>query len=266
MSSSKAWTVFSFFKYWLNAVDAHSLQSPFAFDFYESIVASKKNHQDFLQIERLRQKLQKDHRAIQIKDYGAGSRRHVSSRRKISDIVHYGISRPRFSQMLYRLVSHYKPQNIIELGTSLGVNTLYLAKANHQNQVTTFEGCPQLAAVARENFDRLRRDNIKLIEGDLNYTLQAHLATTDQVDLVFFDANHQFEPILGYFNQCLEKAHSDSIFIFDDIHWSGEMEKAWSKIKSEPSVTLSFDLFQAGIVCFAPTATKQELVLEVPFW
>lgn len=266
MITSKFRTVFSFINYWLKAVDKHSLQSPFSFEFYQKIIASKISSHVFFEIEELRQKLRHDPRSIEIKDYGAGSKVHDSKRRKVSEIIRSGISSPRFSQMLFRIALTYQPRNIVEFGTSLGINTLYLAKASNQNKVTTFEGCPQLTAIAKENFTHFQQNNIELIEGDLDHTLPAYLATADQVDLVFFDANHQLEATLRYFNQCLDKVHRDSIFVFDDIHWSAGMEKAWSKIKSEPKVSLSFDLFQAGIIFFTPTKSKQEYIIEAPFW
>jgi hypothetical protein len=70
------------------------------------------------------------------------------------------------------------------------------------------------------------------------------------IDLAYIDGNHRYEPTLRYFQQLLPKKQHHSIFIFDDIHWSAEMEKAWSEIKAHPEVTLSIDLFFMGLVFF----------------
>jgi len=40
--------------------------------------------------------------------------------------------------------------------------------------------------------------------------------------------------------------------VFDDIHWSAEMEKAWLEIKSHPSVQYTIDIFFLGFVFFRP--------------
>jgi predicted O-methyltransferase YrrM len=68
--------------------------------------------------------------------------------------------------------------------------------------------------------------------------------------MVFFDANHTKEATLNYFNQCLEKANNNTVFIFDDIYWSEGMTEAWKEIYSNPAVTYSIDLFHLGIVFF----------------
>jgi predicted O-methyltransferase YrrM len=71
------------------------------------------------------------------------------------------------------------------------------------------------------------------------------------VDLLFVDGNHRKEATLEYFNIFLEKATPQSIFIFDDIHWSKEMEEAWKLIQQHNSVTLTIDLFFLGMVFFS---------------
>ena len=48
------------------------------------------------------------------------------------------------------------------------------------------------------------------------------------------------QPTLNYFNQLLKISTQSTIFIFDDIHWSVEMEEAWNEIKQHPSVTLNY--------------------------
>jgi hypothetical protein len=55
----------------------------------------------------------------------------------------------------------------------------------------------------------------------------------------------------------LINAHEGSIFIFDDIHWSKEMELAWEEIKNHPKVTVTLDLFKIGIVFFHTGQMKQ---------
>ena len=128
--------------------------------------------------------------------------------------------------MLYRIVNYYQPANILELGTSLGITTSYLAKGNEQGSVFTCEGSAAIAAIAKKNFDQLQIKNIWLTQGDFAKTLQPLLNQTGKIDLAFIDGNHRKEPTLDYFDLLLNSSTSSTIFIFDDIHWSREMEAA----------------------------------------
>jgi predicted O-methyltransferase YrrM len=167
------------------------------------------------------------------------------------------------AQLLFRLVNHFQPATTLELGTSLGLTTAYLAAANSRQQVITFEGCPNTAAVARETFEKLELKNVRLVEGNLDQTLPATLAgLTKPVDFVFFDGNHRYEPTLRYFEQCLAKAHENSVFVLDDIHWSAEMEQAWEAIKAHSAVTVTVDLFYVGLVFFRKTQPRQDFWLR----
>src|SRR5690606_35219993 len=124
-----------------------------------------------------------------------------------------------------------------------GITTLYEAVAAPTAKIITFEGCPQTAAVAERNFRKLNRQNIEIVTGNIDETLPERLKEVSSIDFVFFDANHRYEPTVRYFETCLSKAHNDTCFIFDDIHWSDEMEQAWETIRAHPSVTVSIDLF-----------------------
>jgi len=92
--------------------------------------------------------------------------------------------------------------------------------------------------------------------------LSAVITPPDVIDLVYFDGNHQKEPTLNYFHTCLQKAHKNSLFIFDDIHWSDGMEEAWEQIKKHDRVHLTIDLFQFGIVFFEKEMPKQHFILK----
>jgi predicted O-methyltransferase YrrM len=203
--------------------------------------------------------------SITVTDLGAGSQVSGASgtQRRVRDIARYAAKPPRLAQLLFRLVNHFQPSTILELGTSLGLTTAYLAAADSRNQVITFEGCPNTAAIARETFTKLQLRNVQLVEGNLDTTLPATLDTlTKPVDFVFFDGNHRYEPTLRYFEQCLSKAHENSVFVLDDIHWSAEMEQAWEAIKANPAVTITVDLFYVGLVFFRKKQPRQDFWLR----
>lgn len=249
--------------HFFTAGNEHNLHSPFLFQFYNNIVKSTEMPLEVHQIELLRKTLQKDNRVIEITDFGAGSRWNKSNSRKISMIAKTSEKALKWQGLFYRLIKHYfHDSTILELGTSLGLTTSYLAFANLTNQVTSFEGCPQIARVAEENFQDLKIPNISQIIGNIDQTLPEFLKRNNRVDLVFFDANHRYEPTIRYFELCLAQAHEDSIFIFDDIYWSVEMRKAWEEIKQHKAVRQTLDFWQIGIVMFRETQPVQHFKLK----
>ena len=171
--------------------------------------------------------------------------------------------RSKYGQFLFRLAYHFKPNTILELGTSLGITTSYLAFANQNSKVITIEGCTNISSEAKNCFQSLGLNNIETVVGNFDSVLSSRLKTQDsRFDFVFFDGNHKKKPTLNYFNQCLSHATNDSVFIFDDIHWSDEMEEAWEEIKSHPKVIVTIDLFFLGLVFFRKEQAKENFVLR----
>ena len=248
--------------YWLKAQNEFAIHSPFVFDLYTQVIQSNQQYYAFFEIESQRKRLLKNVEVIDVEDFGAGSRVFESSTRKVGKIAHYSAINKHQGQLLFKLVNRFQPSCILELGTSLGISTLYLAKAKPSAHVYTFEGCEETAQVALELFEASNTKNIALIQGKLEDTLSPTLDNLSQLDFVFFDANHRLVPTLDYFETCLQKSHEDSIFIFDDIYWSAEMQQAWNKIKLHEQVTLTLDLFKLGIVFFSKKFEKQHFTLK----
>jgi predicted O-methyltransferase YrrM len=161
------------------------------------------------------------------------------------------------------MIDFYAPTQIIELGTSLGITTAYLASANSAARVTTFEGSTAVAQIAGQNHQLLGLTNIDLIEGNFDTQLPKWLEQHKSIDFAFIDGNHAFKPTVAYFEALLEVVHENSILVFDDIHWSAEMEQAWAHISAHPRVTLSIDLFFIGVVFFRKEfAQKQQVSIR----
>lgn len=227
------------------------MHSPFVFEFITQVINDSREFDCFHLVESLRKELKANNNEISVPDFGAGSRKNLSNKRKISAIANSSLKPKKFSQLLFRIVHYYKPKFIVELGTSLGITTSYLSSANPGATIITMEGAHEVATIAKNNFNQLNLNNIKIIEGNfdeiLPLTINNELLT---LDFAFIDGNHRKEPTLNYFNQLLHISTQSTILIFDDIHWSTEMEQAWNEIKQHPSVTLTIDLFFIGIVFF----------------
>ncbi len=227
----------------------HGIHSPFVFDFVTNILNDKKKYDCYDRIEELRHQLKRNNSIIDVEDFGAGSAVIKSNKRIVKDIANSSLKLKKFAQLLFRMVQYYQPKNVLELGTSFGITTAYLAIGNDDVQVYTLEGASQIAAIAQNNFIQLGINNITLIKGDFAKTLPHLFSTLGKIDFAFVDGNHRKEPTLQYFLQLLAHSHNNTILVFDDIHWSKEMEEAWSAIRQHPAVTLTIDLFYIGIVC-----------------
>lgn len=236
--------------YKLQAKTKHAAHSPFVYDFITLILEDKHEYYAFKELRKLRLEYLKNNSIIEVTDFGAGSKVFKTNKRRISDIALHGISKEKYAKLLFRLVNYFEPNTIVELGTSIGLSTLYMNAAKKNAALHTFEGCENLCAFAQKSFNQFEANSILLHQGNFNTTFPEILTSLKTIDLLYIDGNHSEEPTLNYFNLALEKANNNSVFIFDDIHWSVGMEKAWNKIKSHPQVTLSFDLFQYGIVFF----------------
>ncbi|MFI5187962.1 MAG: O-methyltransferase [Chitinophagales bacterium] len=242
---------FKYLSYYFTASNGrgHGIHSPFVFDFIRTVLNDSEAYADYRKVEDLRRKLLRDETILMIEDYGAGSFSR-SNQRSVSSVAKHVVKPKKYAQLLYRIVKHSQPKTIVELGTSLGLTAGYLALANTNSDLFTLEGSRQVANIARQGFDILELKNIKLIEGNFDYVLPSVIYYLSSVDFAFIDGNHRRDPTVNYFHWLLPKANNDSIFIFDDIHWSREMEQAWNTIKEHPAVRCTMDLFFIGIIFF----------------
>ncbi|HEX7902608.1 MAG TPA: class I SAM-dependent methyltransferase [Chitinophagaceae bacterium] len=254
-----------YLQYYLTASNGkgHGIHSPFIFHFITQILNDKQPYDAYEKVEGLRTKLLKDQTLLTIKDMGAGSSVSKTNHRTIASIAKNAAKPKKFGQLLFRMVNYYQPQNILELGTSLGITTSYLSFAKPGATLITLEGAAEIAAVARKNFETLELQHISIIEGNFDNTLATVINGLPSVDFAFIDGNHRREPTERYFHQLLPKIGNDAILIFDDIHWSREMEEAWETIKNHSSVRCTVDLFFIGIVFFRREFTeKQHFVIR----
>ncbi len=239
------------------------MHSPFVFDFILHVLNNKKHYQAPVEIEQLRKQLLRDQRMIEVNDLGAGSRKRSAQQKTIAQIAGSAPKPPKYAQLLFRLVKHYQPQSIIELGTSLGLTTAYLSNVNEAATIKTIEGSPAIMNIAKENLSVLGCRNVNFFEGNFDQVLPQLLKETKQVDLAYIDGNHRYAPTMQYFHELLPKVHADSILVFDDIHWSAEMEKAWAEIRQHPAVQYSIDIFFLGFVFFrSEFKIKQDFIIK----
>lgn len=231
------------------STNQHGIHSPFVYTFVTKCLYAKNDISGWSHFLTNRQLLLSNKQQIEVQDFGAGSTIFKSNLRQISDIARIaGISKKR-GKLLSKIVSYFSSNDILEIGTSLGVSTVALSIGNKDGKVTSLEGCANTASIAENQFKKLGISNIELIVAPFDVSLKK-VVSNKAFDLVYFDGNHTKEATLNYFEVCLETVHNESVFIFDDINWSEEMNACWEKIKEHPKVTVTLDTFFWGIVFF----------------
>ncbi|HET7117596.1 MAG TPA: class I SAM-dependent methyltransferase [Hanamia sp.] len=242
-----------YFNYYFKASSGkgHGVHSPFVFDFIIHVLNDKKKYDCYEKTESLRNKMLKNNTTIEVEDFGAGSAVIPFKNRIVKDIAGSSLKKKKYAQLLFRIAKYYQSKTIVELGTSFGITTCYLASADPDSKIFTFEGAYNIAKIALENFEEAGLKNIELIEGDFEKTLPLVNDKIKEIDLLFVDGNHRKKATLEYFDLFLKKSTERSISILDDIHWSKEMEEAWKLIQQHDSVTLTIDLFFIGLVFFS---------------
>jgi len=230
------------------------------YSLYENVIGTEQQYYFFVNAEILRNELLQNETKIEKIELGTGNKK--NKKIKISNIAKTVLKSCKEAQLMFKLVNYFQPKNILEIGTSLGLTTSYIAAANSNANVVTLEGCPNTLAVAKSNFEKLRIKNVTTHLGNFDEILPPVLSKMQTLDLVFFDGNHRYEPTMNYFNLSLEKSNENSVFVFDDIHWSAEMTKAWEEIQNHKQVTVTIDLFSVGLVFFRTQQAKQHFILK----
>ena len=166
------------------------------------------------------------------------------------------------AELLFRVVRYFQPESILEIGTSLGLATSALSLGNTKAKITTLEGCPETSKLAQNEFKKFGLANINPVVTEFTNYLDSENRKSEIINLIYIDGNHQKEATLQYFDLLLPTITNDSVWIFDDIHWSSDMESAWEIIKKNPKVTVTIDTFQWGFVFFRNEQKKEDFVIR----
>lgn len=254
--------ILSYIKFIFSSTNQHGVHSPFVYELLTKCFYDQKVYPDYEKLNSFRTELLKNNNTILIQDFGAGSKKLTNNNRKIAAIAkNAGVSKKR-AELLYRITTYFNTKYILEIGTSLGIATSAFATANNKAAITTLEGCPETAKTAVSMFEKFNYKNIHLFTGEFSQTLPSALENKTY-DLIYFDGNHQKQPTIDYFEQCLNHIHNDSLFIFDDIYWSKDMFEAWKYIQNHQRVTVSIDTFRWGIVFFRREQPKQHFYIRL---
>lgn len=238
------------------------IHSPFVFDLTSRIMWNKNDPGIVSSIERVRKKMISDPRTILVSDFGSRSELFNSNFRRVADIARYSPVPKKYGQLLANMAAEFGKPFIIELGTSLGISTMYLASGNRDTTVRTIEGCHSTAEIARQNFKEAGFSNIDVTIGAFDDVLPVFETIGIKPGLVFIDGNHRKEAVIKYFNRIVEFSDIKTVIIIDDINYSNEMTEAWNEIKLHEKVSVSIDIFRMGILFFREGINHNDFIVR----
>ncbi|MGB3590350.1 MAG: class I SAM-dependent methyltransferase [Nonlabens sp.] len=232
----------------------HGIHSPFIFEFAR-VIKDNTNKNGYLELLRFRESVKNNNTLLTIEDHGAGSRVFKTNTRKVSELLRYNSTSLERTKLLYRIVQHYQPRNILELGTSLGIGSHAMAMASSSTRIITVEGAAMVAAFTANHLEKNQITNVSVVHA----TFKDYMPTLTgrQFDLIYIDGHHDGNALVNYFEDLLELCHNETIIIADDINWSSSMQGAWNKIQDHPMVTASINTFDWGIL-FLRKEQRQE--------
>ncbi len=253
----------SYLQFLWHSKNEHAVHSPFVFSLLTKCFYDKKSKPEYAILRAYRKSLLANKNTIEVTDFGSGSKVFKSNIRVISKVAKAaGISRKR-AELLFRITNYFQLDCILEIGTSLGLATSALSLGNLKAKITTLEGCPNTMAIAKSQLQLFHLDNVNLVVTEFSSYLDDFRLSTFDFKLIYFDGNHSKKATLEYFDLLLPTITNETVWIFDDIHWSPEMKKAWEIIKNHPKVTVTIDTFQWGLVFFRREQPKQHFVIRI---
>jgi predicted O-methyltransferase YrrM len=257
----------SYLQFLWNSKNEHGVHSPFVFNFVTKCFYDKKFKPEYTILENYRKSLLENKNTIQVTDFGAGSRVFKSNERQIAKIAKTAGISSKNAKLLFRIVNYFQPSTILEIGTSLGLATAALSLGSQSrsvgSKITTLEGCQNTALIAKNQSQLQNLNNIEFVNTEFSSFLKNHQLSTINYQFIYFDGNHSKKATLDYFELLLPTITNETVWIFDDIHWSKDMEEAWKIIKNHSKVTVTIDTFQWGIVFFRSEQEKEHFVIRV---
>jgi len=252
----------AYFNFLWNSKNQHGVHSPFVYSLVTKCFYDRKSKPQYKILKEYRNDLLRNKKTIEVTDFGAGSRIFKSNIRQISKIANTAGISPKRAELLYRIVNYFQPESILEIGTSLGLATSALSLGNPKAKIVTLEGCPETSAVAQKQFETFKFSNIKPEITEFTEYFKNCQLNTNHCQLIYFDGNHSKKATLDYFELLLPTITNETVWIFDDIHWSKGMEEAWEIIKNHPKVTVTIDTFQWGFVLFRYEQEKEHFTIR----
>lgn len=280
--SAAGYSLKQYIRFLARSKNQHGVHSPFVYNLVTQCFYNSAYQRDYDRLSEFRRELAQSNTVLHVTDLGPGSRSgqlNQNTKKVQSMLRHTGASKKR-QRLLYRLGAYFKPKQVLELGTHLGMGTTALCLGAKPKRLITVEGCPVTAQYTQNNFGYWGSNNselsaIELINNsfedflnefqDLEDLRNSKTAQSTQAtfDLIYLDGHHNGPANLRYFETIKKHIRDTSVLIIDNIHWSVGMSAAWHQIIKDPKVSVSIDTFFCGFLFFHSTQAKENFVIRV---
>lgn len=242
----------------------YRIHSPFLYSLIDGVIINGKREPGLDRIESIREKCRNSREIILKTDFGkgAGEAGQAVYPVRVSTLARSSVTARKHALRLHLLVKYTRSGNILELGTSLGLTTAYLALQDGPARVISLEGCPELSRLAESNLADAGAADVEILTGRFEDRIGEALEKLGQVDLVYLDGDHRKSAVLANFERCRPFLHNDSVFVIDDIHSSPGMEEAWEELIRRKDVTISLDFYHWGWLFFRKESSKEHFRLR----
>ncbi len=149
--------------------------------------------------------------------------------------------------VLYLLAKGFGADTILELGSCAGISGSYLASAPQCRVFISIEKSPALAALAETHVRSIFPRAYVLNAGADEILNDALARFENALSLYYIDANHTCTATLNYFHAAVPHLKRGALVIFDDIHWSKEMWRAWRALRVQQGFAQTLDLGRFGL-------------------
>jgi caffeoyl-CoA O-methyltransferase len=149
----------------------------------------------------------------------------------------------REGRLLRQLTESLGAKRVVEIGTSSGYSTIWLAMGLRATggKLFTHEIDPKMAKIARANFEKAGVvDLITIIEGDAHATVAQH---KDPIDLVFLDADKK--GYVDYLKKLLPLVRPGGLILGHDMHRPMPDPLYIEAITKNPDLETSFVMMES---------------------
>lgn len=169
------------------------------------------------------------------------------NRNKLDQLNLMGEGDIKYAELLFRLINRFNSKEILEIGSGIGINTLYLSAHSTQTVVNCIEHDDDNL----KNAQSLLADKIKNI-------IFTNVLTTEEssFDAIVWDLK-QYPYNKNKVLETIEKTiKHDGFVIINHINSGKENKEIWKKILKLNELTMSFNLGAIGIGFFKPSLPK----------
>lgn len=236
----------------------YGVHSPFVYNLITKVIEEPCPYYSFYDIELVRRQLIYRDTLI---SYPDRRQKGKLRSRTIGQIVEREGIKAKHGALLFRLANYFKSKQILQLGTSMGLSTLYLTSYATDIRCIALENVPEFAGIAQISFEKAARNPIDLRTGSFRELLPQALKDMEKIDFVFFNTLYEQQNNDWLFETCLKRIQDETVFVFEGIKSSRKMREFWQKVCSHPEVTVTIDLYAMGIVFFNKRLHKRNYIV-----